>query len=128
MPRSRRCVLQTGAVAAATGLAGCFSFGGTNETIGVDLENEDSITHELAVSIAFDEDSLFERTTTLDTDESTSGSFENPDSAGSASVEARLDEESPTTKSVRVGPGTGIRSVTISISETPEVGIWAGRT
>lgn len=84
--------------------------------------------HDLTVSITFTEETLFERTVTLDAGESTSGSFENPDTADSAGVRATLDDESPTTDSVRVGPGTGIRSITVTITEEIRVEILAVRT
>jgi hypothetical protein len=128
MPRLRRSVLQSGAVATAIGQAGCLGFGGTNETIDVHFESESSTTNEITASVTLEEELLFEQTVTLEAGESTTRSFSNPDSTGSARVEAMLADGSPTTDSVRVGPGTGIRSLTIRISERKVIEIWAGRT
>ncbi|MFC5279664.1 hypothetical protein ACFPM1_12980 [Halorubrum rubrum] len=128
MPRSRRSTLRSSVTATATGLVGCLGFGGTNETVAVHVDNESSTAHEVTASVTFEGDSLFERTVALDAGESESGSFENPETVGSARVEATLEDGSPTTDPVRVGPGTGIRSITIRIPEREVVEIRAGRT
>ncbi|MFB6129614.1 MAG: hypothetical protein ABEJ28_02205 [Salinigranum sp.] len=128
MPRSRRSVLQASAAATIPSVVGCLGFGGTNETIDVGLENDDGTAHELAVTIDFEGETIFEHAATLEAGESTGGSFENPKTAGSARVKTTLDDRPPTTESVGVGPATGIRSVNVTITENGDLLVQATRT
>lgn len=128
MSRSRRSTLRSGAVATAIGLAGCLGFGGTNEVVDIYFESESSTTHEITASVTFERELLFEQTVRLNPGASEDKSFKNPDTTGSASVEAMLRGRSPTTNSVRVGTGTGIRSITVRVSESEALEIWTGRT
>jgi len=126
---SRRSALRAGSVAIAAGLAGCaFGFGGTNETVAVALENDDDAQHRLAVTITFDGSTLVDRTATLDAGSAVETAFENPDSAGEATVDAELADGEATTSDVRVGPGTGIRDVTVRVSDGGTLSVVDGRT
>lgn len=129
MVLSRRAVLHAGAVATATGLAGCsLGFGGTNQVVDVTFRNDHDASHRLAVTITFDGSTLLDRTVALDPGETASASFDNPDTAGEAQVTVRRSDGSQTSDAVRVGPGTGIRFVTVEVTADGEVRILAART
>ena len=128
MSLDRRRALHLSALGLATA-AGCtFGFGGTNEAVGVTVENGDDATHEISVTITFDGSVLLAETVTLAPDESSRTTFENPDTAGSATVDADLDGSGRTTEGIRVGPGTGIRDVFVEISDDGGLSVYAGQT
>lgn len=124
---TRRTLLQAGTLAAVTSTAGC-TFGGTNEEIPVTLTNNSDTTHELSVTISFEESTLLDQSETLEPDDSTETTIQNPETAGSAEVTATLSGNDPASNDIRVGPGTGIRTIDIEITEDNSLSIFAGRT
>jgi hypothetical protein len=128
MSLCRRKALQLSGLGIAT-LGGCtFGFGGTSDEIDVTMTNNDETTHRLSVTISFENRVLVDKTVTLSADESSSTTFENPESAGSAVLEAELDTAERTRTEIRVGRGTGIRDVFVEISADGELTAFAGRT
>jgi hypothetical protein len=128
---TRRGALRAGAVVAASGLAGCLSnvgFGGTSETVDVELANDDDGPRRLSVTATFDGATLFEESVTLDPGASVAGEFENPETAGEARVVASLEEGASAETDVRVGPGTGIRSVTVRADDGGDLSVHSART
>jgi hypothetical protein len=124
---TRRTLLHFGILAAVTGTAGC-TFGGTNEEIPVTLANNSNTTHELAITISFEESTLLDQSETLEPGDSIETTIQNPETAGSAQVTATLPNHNPATNDIRVGPGTGIRTINIEITADNSVSIFAGRT
>jgi hypothetical protein len=108
--------------------AGCLGFGGTNKTVGVAVRNQDSAARKITAQVRFDGEVLLDETTTVDPGETVNTSFENPNSAGEAAVTATSASGPETSKHVRVGPGTGIRSITIRAREGGSLRIVATRT
>jgi hypothetical protein len=128
MPLCRRKALQLFGLG-ITILSGCtFGFGGTSDEINVTMTNNDGTTHRLSVIISFENSILVDETVTLAADESSTTTFENPRSTGSALLEAELDTAERTQTEIRVGPGTGIREVFVEISADGELTAFAGRT
>ena len=128
---TRRALLRSGTVVAASGVAGCLSevgFGGTNETVGVSLHNDDDEPHDISVAVTFDGETLLEHSASLGPGRSADTGFANPDTAGSARVEAALGSGESTTAEVRVGPGTGIRYVTAAVTADGDLSVYATRT
>lgn len=109
-------------------LAGCVGLGGTNETVGVTVENQDSATRKITVTVAYDGRTLLEQTMTVGPSERVGAPFENPDTAGEADVTVRSVAGRETSSSVRVGPGTGIRSITVVLSEDGTLSVRGTRT
>jgi len=125
----RRAILRSAGLFAASSLAGCaFGFGGTNETVGVDVSNQDDASHRLSVTVTFDETALVDVTERLAPGESAATQFENPPSAGPARVEAVLANDRSTSTDVRVGPGTGIRQISVRITPEGTVEAYGART
>jgi hypothetical protein len=108
--------------------AGC-GFGGTSDEVGVSLENRADAAHRLSVTVSFEDSTLVDETVTLSPGESTRTTFQNPETAGSARVDAVRDDASArATEDVRVGPGTGIRDIFVEITEDGRLTVFAGRT
>jgi hypothetical protein len=125
----RRGVLRSAGLVAASSLAGCaFGFGGTNETVGVDMSNQNDASHRLSVTVTFDDTALVDVTERLAPGESTETQFENPASAGPSRVEAALANGRSTSTDVRVGPGTGIRHISVRITPDGTVEAYGART
>lgn len=108
--------------------AGCLGFGGTNETVGVSITNEDSAARKITVRVSFDGTQLLDTTVTVESGETVNTHFKNPDNAGDARVIAKLAAGAESSKSIRVGPGTGIRYVTVVINQDESLRITAART
>ena len=124
----RRKALRLSGLGIAT-LGGCtFGFGGTSDEVDVTMTNNDETTHRLSVTISFENSVLVDETVTLSADESSSTTFENPGSAGSAVLEAELDTAERTRTEIQLGPGTGTRDVFVEISTDGELTAFAGRT
>lgn len=109
-------------------VAGCIGFGGTNETIGVTVENRDAAAHELTVVVRLDDTALLDRTVTVGPGETADVSFENPTAAGEAAVTVRSARGAETSVGVRAGPGTGLRRITVLVRDGGTLTVRAART
>lgn len=109
-------------------VTGCLGFGGTNETVRVGVENKDSAARKLTVTVEFSGETLIDETMTVEPGETADTSLENPDSAGEALVSATAATGAKTSSNIRVGPGTGIRYITVVAQQDGSLRIMATRT
>jgi len=109
-------------------VGGCLGFGGTAESVDVGVENRDSTARTITVEIQFEVETLLEDTMTVEPSETATTAFENPDTAGEASVAATAATGVEASRTVRVGPGTGIRGITVVVGQDGSLRVGASRT
>jgi hypothetical protein len=126
---TRRQTLHAGATALLTATAGCnFGFGGTAEEVPVNVENADSTPHTVTVSVTDAGTRYFDRRVTVPAGETTSGSFDNPESTVEATVSAQVESGPSAARSLQIGAGSGIRYIQIRVDSRGDLAIGGART
>jgi len=114
------------AAAAVSGLAGCaVGSGGSSTTVDVSVTNEDDQTHPVDVVVEFGEETLLDERFAIDPGEQEAAAFSNPDEAGDAVVSASVQDGESTERELRAGLGSGLHSVTVTVTEAGSVEVGA---